>query len=216
MYFKPGAIWPDRCPSAEDRGVGVRHWPSVKIWPPSGGQLADLISAHICLGRWMRHSRSSRKPGCCCYIGRGPRHRQRGGSECSPFLVRMQLKSIWILLECPDGFVLLVNSFDVRSPREAFTLNMTLIFTHYRSPHPLYGLWSICSGWQGCKGLGSSARGGYGDKNVRLTTHLWSTTSGDPDTNITAPAAQHDLVYKQPVDQQIRYLANSCPVGSID
>lgn len=44
-----------------------------------------------------------------------------------------------------------------------------------------------------------------GDKNVRLTPHLWSASSGDPDTNITTPAAQHDLVYKQPVDQQIRY-----------
>lgn len=182
MYFEPGAIWPDRCPSAEDRGVGVRHWPSVKIWPPSGGQLADLISAHICLG----HSRSSRKPGCCCYIGRGPRHRQQGGSECLPFLVRMQLKSIWILLECPDGFVLLVNSFDVRSPREAFTLNMTLIFTHSRSPHPLYGLWSICSGWQGCKGLGSSARGAMGIK-MSDSLHTSGATPQGTLTQISLP-----------------------------
>lgn len=84
-----------RCPSAKDGGVGLYRWPTVKIWPASGGQLADLIAAYICLGRWMSHSRSCRKPGCCCSIRRGLRHGLQG-----QFPLWKQMKSIWMLLPC--------------------------------------------------------------------------------------------------------------------
>lgn len=42
---------------------------------------------------------------------------------------------------------------------------MTLIFMHStQSSHCLHGLWLICSGWQGSKGLGSAATGTWGGK----------------------------------------------------
>lgn len=131
--------------------------------------------------------------GCCCYICRGPRRGLQGH-----FPVWKQMKSIWILLACPFRWTHL-------------TLKRNLIFMYSQSSHCLHGLWFWLTRLQRARvfGLGDS-----GDKNVRLTTHLWSTSWGGPDTNITAPAAQHGLAYKQPAQQQVRYKANSCIVGS--
>lgn len=181
-----------RCPSVKDGGVGVRRWPTVKIWPPSGGQLADLITAYICLGRWMCLSRSCRKPSWCCYICRGPRRGLLG-----QFAVWKQMKSIWILLACPFW-------------KTHLTFKTNLIFTHSRW-EGLHGLWFWLTRLQR---VWVFSQGDSGDKNVRLTTHLWSISWGEPDTNITTPEAQHVLAYKHPADQQIRYRENSCTAGS--
>lgn len=108
-----------RCPSAKDGGVGVYRWPTVKIWPASGGQLADLIAAYICLGRWMSHSRSCRKPGCCCSIQR---------SEAWPAGPVSTLKADEINLNV-TSVSFLANSFNIK------------IFTHSLSPHCPQGLW---------------------------------------------------------------------------
>lgn len=182
-----------RCPSAKDGGPGGR-WPTVKIWPPSGGQLADLIVACICLGRWMCLSRSCRKPGCCCYICRGLRRGLQGQLS-----VWKQMKSIWLLLACLFW-------------QTHLTLKTNLIFTHSRSSHCLHGLWFWLTKLQRAWVF---SQGDTGDKNVRHTTHLWSTSWGEPDTNITTPAAQHGLAYKQPADQQIGWRANSCTARSV-
>lgn len=39
-------------------------------------------------------------------------------------------------------------------------------------------------------------------RNVRLPPHLWISSSGDPDVNITALPAQQGLAHKEPVSQQ--------------
>lgn len=75
--------------------------------------------------------------------------------------------------------------------------------------------WPLVVADRAAKGSSLQPRGLGGDKNVRLTTQLRSTTWGEPDTNMTTPAAQHGLAYKQPASQQVRYRANSCTAGSM-
>lgn len=61
--------------------------------------------------------------------------------------------------------------------------------------------WPLVVADRAAKGSSLQPRGLGGDKNVRLTTQLRSTTWGEPDTNMTTPAAQHGLAYKQPASQ---------------
>lgn len=179
MDFKPGAIWPDSLSICKGRGRG-------------GVPLAhrqNMTSVRRATG-W---------PYRCIHLSGSLDEPQQVLQKTRLLLLHPQRSEAW-----PAGPVstLKADEINLNVTAVSFLVNSfnIKIFTHSPSPHCPQGLWlwliRLQRAWVFSHG---DSRG----KNVILTTHLWSTSWGEPETNITTPAAQRGLAYKQPADQQI-------------
>lgn len=194
MYFKPEAIWPNSLSICEGRGRG-------------GAPLAhrqNMTTVRRATGwpyRRMHSSGSLDVP-------------QQVLQETRLLLLHLQRAGVWPAgpLSSVEADEINLNFTGASFLANHLTLKTKLIFTHSRSAHCLHGLWFWLTRLQRAWVF---SHGDSGDKNVRLTPHLWSTSWGEPDTNITRPAAERGLACKQPAEQQMRHRANGCTAGSI-